>query len=111
MCELNSSAKRLRNQCAHSFCCLETCTNLPVLSVAQSASCATVVVDHTMAQQQLKAKLNYKPCSSIEVFYSGGAVSLSTNGHVACACQDDIKVVLRGAASNDTKRCQPNSDT
>ncbi|KAL0037148.1 hypothetical protein WJX79_002653 [Trebouxia sp. C0005] len=46
-----------------------------------------------MAQQQLKAKLNYKPCSSIEVFYSGGAVSLSTNGHVACACQDDIKIV------------------
>ncbi len=45
-----------------------------------------------MAQQQLKAKLNYKPKSSIEVFYSGGAVSLSIDGNVACACQDDIKV-------------------
>ncbi|KAL0028929.1 hypothetical protein WJX77_006509 [Trebouxia sp. C0004] len=46
-----------------------------------------------MAHQQLKTKLNYKPRSSIEVFYSGGAVSLSTSGHVACACQDDIKIV------------------
>ena len=48
-----------------------------------------------MAQQQLKAKLNYKPTSSIEVFYSGGAVSLSNDGHIACACQDDVKVACR----------------
>lgn len=48
-----------------------------------------------MAQHQLKAKLNYRPKSSIEVFYSGGAVSLSNDGKSACACQDDIKVVVR----------------
>lgn len=47
-----------------------------------------------MAQQPIKAKLNYKPKSSIEVFYSGGAVSLSKDGLLACACQDDIKVLL-----------------
>ena len=47
-----------------------------------------------MAQQTMKAKLNYKPTSSIEVFYSGGAVSVSKEGHLACACQDDIKVAL-----------------
>ena len=47
-----------------------------------------------MAQQSMKAKLNYKPKSSIEVFYSGGAVSLSKNGLLACACQDDIKVSM-----------------
>ena len=47
-----------------------------------------------MAQQPMKAKLNYKPKLSIEVFYSGGAVSLSKNGHLACACQDDIKVLV-----------------
>ena len=45
-----------------------------------------------MAQTQLKAKVNYKPKSSVEVFYSGGAVTLSRNGQLACACQDDIKV-------------------
>lgn len=43
--------------------------------------------------QQLKPKLNYKAKSSIEVFYSGGAVSLSKHGLLACACQDDIKTV------------------
>ncbi|KAL3146439.1 hypothetical protein ABBQ32_003118 [Trebouxia sp. C0010 RCD-2024] len=55
-----------------------------------------------MAQQPIKAKLNYKPKSSIEVFYSGGAVSLSKNGLLACACQDDIKIVdtLSGAVVN-----------
>lgn len=47
-----------------------------------------------MAQHALKAKQNYKPKSSLEVFYTGGPVSLSNNGHVACACQDDIKVEL-----------------
>ena len=47
-----------------------------------------------MAQQPMKAKLNYKPKSSIEVFYSGGAVSLSKHGLLACACQDDIKVLI-----------------
>lgn len=47
-----------------------------------------------MVQAQLKAKVNYKPKSSVEGFYSGGAVTLSTDGRLACACQDDIKVLL-----------------
>ena len=47
-----------------------------------------------MAQQSVKAKLNYKPKSSIEVFYSGGAVSLSKHGLLACACQDEFKVLM-----------------
>ena len=47
-----------------------------------------------MAQQPMKAKLNYKPKSSIEVFYSGGAISLSKTGLLACACQNDIKVSM-----------------
>lgn len=44
--------------------------------------------------QHIKAKLNYRPKSSLEVFYSGGAVSLCKTGLLACACQDDIKVHL-----------------
>ena len=47
-----------------------------------------------MVQQLMKAKLNYKAKSSIEVFYSGGAVTLSKHGLLACACQDDIKVLM-----------------
>lgn len=61
-----------------------------------------------MAQQPMKAKLNYKPKSSIEVFYSGGAVSLSKNGLLACACQDDIKVSMASFCSANLCRrpCQ-----
>jgi len=87
----NVSGTNARN----SFCSPQTCAkHPPVVSAAELCSrAATVVAGHTMAQPQQKAKLNYKPGSSIEVFYSGGAVSLSINRHVACACQDDIKVI------------------
>ena len=96
-----------------------------VIAAQLCSRVAAVVAGHTMAQQQLKAKLNYKPGPSVEVFYSGGAVSLSVNGHVACACQDDIKVIpawwylrwhqplsdtetlARAADSGHPQRCSP----
>ena len=42
--------------------------------------------------QQIRPKLTYRPKASIEVFYTGGAVSLASTGLLACACGDDVKV-------------------
>lgn len=58
-----------------------------------------------MVQAQVRAKLNYKPKSSVEVFYSGGAVAVSRNQQLACACQDDIKVCVSAKSVASACRC------
>ena len=45
-----------------------------------------------MANRGLKPKSIYRPSSRLEVFYTGGATCISSNGVLACACNDEVKV-------------------
>lgn len=43
-----------------------------------------------------RMKQTYRPKLKLEVFFTGGAVSLAPSGrHVACACGDEVKVNAR----------------
>jgi U3 small nucleolar RNA-associated protein 13 len=46
-----------------------------------------------MANRQLKLKTAYRPSARLEVFYTGGAACLSSQGLLACACSDEVKVL------------------
>ena len=45
-----------------------------------------------MASRQPKLKTAYRPSARLEVFYTGGAACLSSQGLLACACSDEVKV-------------------
>lgn len=45
-----------------------------------------------MGSRSLKPKVAYKAHARLEVFYTGGPVSVSGSGVLACACSDEVKV-------------------
>ena len=46
-----------------------------------------------MANRAPKLKTAYRPSATLEVFYTGGAACLSSQGNLlACACSDEVKV-------------------
>ncbi|CAK0748051.1 hypothetical protein CVIRNUC_001810 [Coccomyxa viridis] len=53
----------------------------------------------------LKPKTAYRPHARLEVFYTGGSVCMSGSGLLACACNDEIKLV--DAASGEVKATLP----
>ena len=48
-----------------------------------------------MASKQVRAKTVYRPQARLEVFYTGGPAHLSSEGLLACACGDEVKVTAR----------------
>ena len=48
-----------------------------------------------MTTRLLKPKNAYRPYAKLEVFYTGGSVCMSGSGVLACACNDEIKVMPR----------------
>lgn len=48
-----------------------------------------------MTSKQVRAKTVYRPQARLEVFYTGGPAHLSSEGLLACACGDAVKVTAR----------------